>query len=214
MTPLAAISNSVALTPPLSLCDHLSSHTRPKTTYIADLAAKGHLLQGNNDTILLVQKPVTAASASDGHNSRRSRPLFDDPVRIYVPLLARPWILYACDADASCHLGVTRTLKMLKRFYWWVGMEACTKNLNGGYDTASSVRYEILFAKLFAGLHSPSPCPTAPEYPSALTILGPCQSQFEEYLPSSSPRTASAGGRICSLSPPRNSQLKVPPTSW
>ena len=24
-------------------------------------------------------------------------------------------------------LGVTRSLKMLERFYWWVGMEVCTK---------------------------------------------------------------------------------------
>ena len=24
-------------------------------------------------------------------------------------------------------LGVSRTLKLLQRFYWWIGMEACTK---------------------------------------------------------------------------------------
>ena len=113
--------------PPLSLCDHLPSHTRPETVDITDPAAKGRLLQGDDDTILLVRKPITAASAPDGHNSRRSRPSFDDPVRIYVPLLVRPWIVHACHADASCHLGVTRTPRMLKRFYWWVGMEACTK---------------------------------------------------------------------------------------
>ena len=35
--------------------------------------------------------------------------------------------MHACHADVSCHLGVTRTLKMLERFYWWVGMEVCTK---------------------------------------------------------------------------------------
>ena len=62
--------------------------------------------------------------SSESH--RRRRP-FDDSVRIYVPLLARPWIMHACHAEASCHLGVTRTLKMLERFYWWVGMEVCTK---------------------------------------------------------------------------------------
>ena len=42
---------------------------------------------------------------------------FNDSVRIYVPLLARPWTMHACHADASCHLGVMRTLKMLERFY-------------------------------------------------------------------------------------------------
>ena len=113
--------------PPRSLCDHLPSHTRPEIADITDLAAKRRLLEGDNDTILLVRKPITAASAPYGHNNRRSRPPFDDPVRIYVPLLARPWVMHACHADASCHLGVTRTLKMVERFYWWVGTEVCTK---------------------------------------------------------------------------------------
>ena len=113
--------------PPRSLCDHLPSHTRPEIADIADLAAKGRSLEGDDDTILLVRKPITATSASNGLNSRRSRPPFDDPVHIYVPLSARPWIMHACHADASCHLGVTRTLKMLERSYWWVGMEVCTK---------------------------------------------------------------------------------------
>ena len=61
------------------------------------------------------------------HYGRRSRPPLDDPVRIYMPLLARPWIMYVCHADASCHRGATRTLKMLERFCWWVDMEACYK---------------------------------------------------------------------------------------
>ena len=39
------------------------------------------------------------------------------------------------------------------------------------------------------------------------------QRWHEETLTSSYSRTASAGERICSLSPPRNSQLKEPPTS-
>ena len=91
---------------------------RPEITDIADLAAKGRLLQGDHDSTLLVRKPIS------GH---RSRVPFDDPIRIYVPHLARPWIMHACHADASCHLGVTRTLKMLERFYWWVGIEVCTK---------------------------------------------------------------------------------------
>ena len=35
--------------------------------------------------------------------------------------------MHACHAKASCHLGVTRTFKMLERFYSWVGMEVCPK---------------------------------------------------------------------------------------
>ena len=110
-----------------SLCDHLPSHQRPDPADILDLAAKGRLIQGNHDTVLLVRKPTAAISRPDGPPARLRQPPLDDPVRIYVPLLARPWIMHACHADASCHLGVTRTLKMLERFFWWVGMEACTK---------------------------------------------------------------------------------------
>ena len=39
----------------------------------------------------------------------------------------RPWIIEACHSTASCHLGTTRTLRMLERFYWWVGMNVCTR---------------------------------------------------------------------------------------
>ena len=85
------------------------------------------MIQGDHETILLVRGSAAVASRPDGLPARLRWPPFNDPVRIYVPLLARPWIMHACHADASCHLGVTRTLKMLERFYWWVGMEACTK---------------------------------------------------------------------------------------
>ena len=104
--------------PPRSLCDHLPSHARPEIADITDIAAKGRLLEGDDDTILLVRKPITTDSTPNSHKRCRSRPPFDDPVRIYVPLLARLWTIYACHAEASCHLGVTRTLKMLERFYW------------------------------------------------------------------------------------------------
>ena len=112
---------------PRPLCDHLPSHRRPEIDNITDLATKGRLLQGDHDSILLVRKPITNALTSETHNSCRSRGPFDDPVRIYVPHLARPWIMHACHANASCHLDVTRTLKMLERFYWWIDMEVCTK---------------------------------------------------------------------------------------
>ena len=110
-----------------SLCDHIPSHQRPDPADILDLAAKGRLIQSDHDTILLVRNHIAVASSPDGPPACVRRPPFNDSVRIYVPLLARPWIMHACHADTSCHLGVMRTLKMLERFYWWVGMEACTK---------------------------------------------------------------------------------------
>ena len=112
---------------PRSFCDHLPSHSRPEITDIADLAARGRLLQGDHDSTLLVRKPITNALMPATHSSRRSRAPLDDPIRIYVPHLARPWIMHAYHADASCHLGVTRTLETLERFYWWIDMEVYTK---------------------------------------------------------------------------------------
>ena len=112
---------------PTSLCDHIPSHQRPDPADILDLNAKDWLIQGDHDTILLVRGPAAVASRPVGLPARLRRAPFNDPVRIYVPLLVRPWIMHACHADASCHLGVTRTLKMFERFYRWVGMKACTK---------------------------------------------------------------------------------------
>ena len=94
---------------------------------------------------------------------------------------------------------------MLERFYWWVGMEACAK---WWIRRCLNCQARKPPAKRFAGIYSPSPCPTAPEYPSALTTLGPCRSLLEETPTSYSSRTASAGGQTCSLSPPRKSQLR------
>ena len=53
--------------------------------------------------------------------------LNDEPVRIYDPLLMRPWIMQACHSTASCHLGTTRTWRMVERFYWWIGMNVFTR---------------------------------------------------------------------------------------
>ena len=110
-----------------SLCNHITSNQRPEPADILDLAAKGCLIQGNHDTILLVRNHIAVASSPDGPPARVRHAPFNDSVRTYVPLLARPWIMHVCHADASCHLGVMRTLKMLERFYWWVGIEASTK---------------------------------------------------------------------------------------
>ena len=102
-----------------TLCDHIASHKRRDPADILDLATKGRLAHGDDDTLLLVRNSTAA--------SHPSRTPLDIPVRIYVPMLARPQIMHTCHADTYCHLGVTRTLKMLLRFYWWIGMEACTK---------------------------------------------------------------------------------------
>ena len=103
------IFNSAVFNPfPPSFGNHIASHKRPDPADILYLASKGRLAH-DNDTLLFLRN--SAASSHPG------RPSFDDPVHVYVPLLARPQILHYCHADTSCHLGVTRTLEMLQRFF-------------------------------------------------------------------------------------------------
>ena len=53
--------------------------------------------------------------------------LNDEPIRIYVPLLMRPWVMQACHSTASYHLGAKRTLRIFERFCWWIGISICTR---------------------------------------------------------------------------------------
>ena len=70
-----------------------------------------------------------------GHRSTRSNaaphPLASDTQRrvgrIYVPLRMHPWVMQACHSTAFCHLGTARILRMLERFYWWIGKSICTR---------------------------------------------------------------------------------------
>ena len=80
-----------------SLWNHLSSHQRPDPADILDIAAKGRLIQGNHDTVLLVRKPTAAISRPDDPPARLRRPPLDDPGRIYVPTPMPPviWVLHA-----------------------------------------------------------------------------------------------------------------------
>ena len=79
--------------------------------------------------VLLVRNPTLPPTKSDKSNSvgRAACLLNHEPGRIYVPLLMCPWIMQACHSTASCHLGTTHTLRMLERFYLWIGMNVCTR---------------------------------------------------------------------------------------
>ena len=94
------------------------SHKRPSLSYIKELAGKGRLHTTDDDIVLLVRNPTLPSTRADTPNSvgRAACLLNDEPLRIYVPPLMRPWIMQACHSTASCHLGTTRTLRMLERF--------------------------------------------------------------------------------------------------
>ena len=105
------------------------SHKRLSLSDIQELAGKGRLHTTDDEIVLLVSNPTLPPTRSDKPNSvgRAACLLNDEPVRVYVPLLMRPRIMQACHSTASCHLGTTRTLRMLERFYWWIGMNVCTR---------------------------------------------------------------------------------------
>ena len=93
----------------------LAPHKRPQLSEVRSLAEKGRLYTDDDGILLLVRKLTPPAPVCpDKPGGRAARLLHDEPTRIYVPLLMRPWIMQACHANASCHLGVARTLSMLE----------------------------------------------------------------------------------------------------
>ena len=115
--------------PPDFLACNLS-HKRPSLSDIKERAGKGRLHTTNDDIVLLVRNPTTLPpTRSDKPNSvgRVAGLLNDELVCIYLLLLMRPWIKRACHSTDSCHLCTTRTLRMLERFHWWIGMNVCTR---------------------------------------------------------------------------------------
>ena len=107
--------------PPADLLDSIPSAQRPLLSDVLALAAKGRLHRTDDETALLVQRPPTS---QPGNSLPPPAPY---PPRIYVPMLMRPWVLNTCHADTSLHLGVTRTVRMLARFYWWIGMDVSAR---------------------------------------------------------------------------------------
>ena len=93
------------------------------------MAGKGRLHTTGDDIVLLVRNPTLPPTRSGKPKpvGRAACLLNDKPVRIYVPLLVRPWIMQDCHSTASCHLGTTRALRMLQPFDWWIGMDVCTR---------------------------------------------------------------------------------------
>ena len=125
--PNTSIRRPSVLPPDVLVC--YLSHKRPFLSDIKELRGKGRLHTTDHDIVLLVRNPTLPSTRSDKPNSvgRASCSLIDEPVRIYIPLPIRPWIMQGCHSTASCHVGTMRTLRMLERFYWWIGMNVCTR---------------------------------------------------------------------------------------
>ena len=123
MMSYVSIGQPSVLPPDVLAC--YPSHKRPSLSDIKELAGD----TTDDDIVLLVRNPTLPPTRSDKPNpvGRAACLLNDELVRIYALLLMRPRIMQACHSTASCHLGTTRTLRMLERFYWWIGMNVCTR---------------------------------------------------------------------------------------
>ena len=122
-----SIGRPSILPPEFSAC--YPPHTRPSLLDIQELAGKGRLHTTDDDIVLLVRNPTLPPTRSDKPNSvgRAAGLRNDDPVRIYVPLLMRPWIVQACHLTAPCHFDTMRALRMLGRYFWWIAINVCTR---------------------------------------------------------------------------------------
>ena len=153
---------------PPDILDDVQLHRRTPFDDIKALADQGRC-DYDNGLCLFVRKPSKAPTAASGRpGGRFARPLNDEPIRLYVPMRMRPWVMLAIHASALCHVGAVRTPSLLKRFYWWVGTNEVTRF---GFVNAICVKRARPLVKLFVGRPSLSPCPLALVSPSALTIL-------------------------------------------
>ena len=112
--------------------DVLTCYLSHKPSFLSDikeLADKGRLHTTDDDIVLLVRNPTLPPTRSDKPNSvgRAAGLRNDEPVRIYVPLLMRPWIVQACHLTAPCHFDTMRALRMLGRYFWWISINVCTR---------------------------------------------------------------------------------------
>ena len=93
MMPYVSIRRPSVLPPDVLAC--YPSHKRPSLSDIKELVGKGRLHTTDDDIVLLDRNPTLPSTRSDKPNSvgRAACLLNGEPIRIYVPLLMRPWIM-------------------------------------------------------------------------------------------------------------------------
>ena len=92
--------------PPDVLACYLS-HKPPSLSDLKELAGNGRLYTTGDGIVLLVRNPTLPPIRPDKPNSvgRAACLLNDEPVRSYVPMLMRPWIMQACHSTAFVTLA-------------------------------------------------------------------------------------------------------------
>lgn len=142
---LSHVSLATALSPFLH---PVGSVPDPSVDEVLDLVQKGTLFTVGTDVVLLIRKPPVASGRANGNlvviplASSVRRPA------CVVPMLIRPWVLGACHADISFHLGVSRTLQKLER-YSFIHLD---NKPVGGYVDVWDVNHTKLPIKQSGGL--------------------------------------------------------------
>ena len=96
---------------------------------VKPLLSQGELMELPNSRKLLVKRlPIEPAHRDDRNPGRFKRLLGEEPVRSYVPLLLRPWVM-DCTHKGAVHLGEKVALDMSQRYYWLIGM---ANSVSGG----------------------------------------------------------------------------------
>ena len=91
------------------------------------LVSQGELMELPITQKLLVKRLSSEPDHREDRNPGKfERLLGEKPVRTYVPLLFRPWVM-DCTHKGAVHLGEKITLALLQRFYWWIGMADSVK---------------------------------------------------------------------------------------
>ena len=129
-------------------------------------------LPDHDNRELLVRHPTREpAPRPNRKRGRYERLLGNEPVRVYVPLILRPWVMDRTHKEAV-HLGEKVTLAMLERYYYWVGMASSAKwwirrcyACQARKKTRDTVRWPLVSSPLPSG-------------PGQMVAVG-CRSLFE-----------------------------------
>ena len=139
-------------------------------TELKRLVSQGEIMELPSSEKLLVRRPSRAPDDRPNRNpGQYERLLGDEPVRTYVPLLLRPWVM-DCAHKEAIHLGEKVTLGLLQRFYWWIGMAESVKwwirrcyTCQARKSTRQTVRWPLISL----------PLPSRPGQMVSFDLLGP-----------------------------------------
>lgn len=134
------------------------------------LVAQGTIMELPDSKKLLVRRSSRAPVDRPNRNpGRYERLLGSEPVRTYVPLLLRPWVM-DCAHKEVVHLGEKVTLGLLQRVYWWVGM---AESVNWWCRRCYSCRFRKVPRNLLKWPLVSLPLPSRPGQMVSFDYLGP-----------------------------------------